>query len=66
MMTNKVYELADGSSKFLRFENGTFAVYDGWDYEHCPNVRPEFVGHYDDSVAYITKCEREALESILC
>lgn len=62
---SKIYELPNGDTKLLVFQNGTFAVYDYWEFDRYDNIKPEFIGHLEDALAYLEDCRIAALlESI--
>lgn len=65
MRISENYELANGESLFLTFENGQHVVYDRFEYEHYENATPRFTGHYEKCIAFIEQCERDALEETL-
>lgn len=65
MSINEVFEMANATSKFLHWENGTFAVYDTYEYEHYDDAKPEFVGKYGEALDYVKRCDREICEDML-
>lgn len=55
MYINETFELTNGDQLLLYFENGSFSVYDGWEFDQYPeySFKPLYRGCYESCIAWI-------------